>query len=81
MEFLCISHDPGAAGAQSQQYPNPRMILEPPEHNDFYIFSNGFLARWEVGGRWMAPPETPEAQKSQRFCCHLQEFHNFLNYD
>ena len=23
------------------------------------IVSSGFLARWEVGGRWMAPPETP----------------------
>ena len=37
------------------------MILEPPEHNDFYIFSSGFLARWEMGGRWLAPAETPRS--------------------
>ena len=30
------------------------------------IVSSGFLARWEVGGRWMAPPETPRSLEIAR---------------
>ena len=30
------------------------------------IVSSGFLARWEVGGRWMAPPETPRSVEMAR---------------